>query len=263
MYRSALYWRTRLLGSVNAVFDGLWLGLLSREDWARFDESFYDTRREPVGNKQFRYDEEEWNLTGLQPWEATAIEDHFPTGSRVLVTGAGGGREVLALLERGFDAVGYEPHPKLVAAGSELLERRGYPARLLVSDRDKFPVVTDVFDAVLVGWGSYTLIAGRVRRIEFLRAARACLPDDAPIMLSFFERTSGGSPRLATMSKVANAVRRMRGLEPVELGDALSPNLVHHFSRDEIASELDAAGFRIKLYESDPYPHAIATARPW
>jgi hypothetical protein len=261
MYQAALYRRDKALAYVNALFDGLWLGLLSREDWARFDEACYETRQEFVGKRRFRYDEEEWNLSGLHAWEATAIEHHFPAGSRVIVTGAGGGREVLDLLERGFNAFGYEPHEGLVAAGSELLERRGYPGRLFISGRDGFPVVSEEFDAVLVGWGSYTLIAGRQQRIEFLRGARACLPDGAPIMLSFFELSSGRASYLAKVAKVAKAVRRVRGFEPVEFGDALRPNLVHYFTRDEVASELDAAGFRMTDYESEPYPHAIARAQ--
>ena len=259
MYQAALYWRRRLLENLNATFDGVWLGLLSREAWARFDDACYETRREFIGKRGLRYDEDEWNLRGLHDWEAAAIEQHFPAGSRVIVTGAGGGREVLPLLERGFDAIGYEPNPTLVTAGSDLLERRGYPGRLLISGRDGFPVA-EQFGAVLVGWGSYTLIAGRQHRIEFLRGARACLRDGAPIMLSFFELSSARAAYLARVAKVANAVRRLRRMEPVEFGDALRPNRVHYFTRDEVASELDAAGFQMTEYESAPYPHAIARA---
>jgi hypothetical protein len=260
MYQAALYRKTKLLRHVAAMFDGFWLGLLSREDWAQFDKLFYDTQKELVGQKGVRYDQEEWNLSGLHSWEAAAIEGHFSAGSRVVVTGAGGGREVLGLLERGFDAIGYEPHPGLVAAGSELLERRGHPGRLFVSSRDTFPAIADSCDAILVGWGSYTLIAGRRRRIEFLRAARAYLAGGAPIMLSFFQRVSQGDAYLATVSKVANMIRRARRSERVELGDALSPHLVHRFTRDEIASELEEAGFRMEVFERHPYGHAIARA---
>ena len=87
------------------------------------------------------------------------------------------------------------------------------------------------------------------------------MSDDAPLMLSFYDRPSGSNARLTTVSKVANAVRRARRLEPVELGDALSPNLVHYFTRDEVAAELGAAGVQMTACESDPYPYAIGSAR--
>ena len=149
LYRAALYRKTRMRRRVDALFDGIWLGLLSRDDWSRFDELHYDEKREVVGDDGYRYDQDEWNLSGLHDWEAAAIERDFRPGSRVVVTAAGGGREVLALLERGFDAVGYEPHRGLVRAGTKLLERRGYPQRLFHVDRDAFPAVEGC-DAVVV-----------------------------------------------------------------------------------------------------------------
>src|SRR3712207_8039106 len=52
---------------------------------------------------------------------------------------SGAGREVLALLERGFDAAGWEPNAALVEAGTEMLARHGHPGRLHAVARDAFP----------------------------------------------------------------------------------------------------------------------------
>ncbi len=260
MYRAALRGKNSLFARANAVFDGFWLGMLDRDSLAHFDELHYETRRERAGDgAAYRYDDDQWNLRGLFDWERAAIEKHLPSSGRVVVTGAGGGREVLALLERGYDAVGYEPHPQLVRAGAALLERRGHGQRLFVSGRDEFPAEVEACDAIIVGWGSYALIPGRRRRIEFLRGAHACLPAGGPMLVSFFAR-EGGERLLTTVSRTANLVRRVRRSEPTEVGDALSPNFVHLFTDEQLRSELEAAGFVVEAYHRHPHGHAVARA---
>ena len=141
---------------------------------------------------------------------------HFGGGKRLVVTAAGAGREVVALLDLGHDAVGYEPHPRLVAFGAELLARRGHPNRLRPAPRDAFPPDAEACDGVVVGWGSYTLIPGRRARVAFLRAARERLSEGAPLLVSFFVRREERR-YLQLLSATANVVRRARGKEPVEL----------------------------------------------
>jgi hypothetical protein len=261
MYTAALRRKGRLFAIANALFDGFWLGMLDRESLARLDELHYDTRREQAGGgAAYRYDEDQWNVRGLFDWERAAIEEHFPSSGRIVVTGAGGGREVLALLKQGYDAVGYEPHPRLVRAGAALLERRGHGQRLFVSRRDAFPAEVGVCDAIIVGWGSYTMMPGRRQRIEFLRGARACLPVDGPILVSFYVR-EGGERYHSAVGRIANLLRRVRRSEPTEVGDALSPNFVHRFADGELTTELEAAGFLVHAYRRHPYGgHAVARA---
>lgn len=258
-YARSSHWRQRALSAANAAFDGFWLGVLDGEDLSRLDETYYDTATLEVEGEARGYVDEAWVLHGLEPWEAAAIDSHFPDTGRVVVTGAGGGREVLALLERGYDAVGFEPHPVFVAGGADLLERQGHPQRLHLSGRDGFPSGVARCDAILVGWGSYMLIPSRRRRVDFLREAREHLAPGAPLLLSFFVRPEGRR-YLHAVATTANAVRRLRRSEPVELGDALSPNYVHYFTQEEIAAELAAAGFRMVAFESEPYGHAVARA---
>ena len=102
------------------------------------------------------------------------------------------------------------------------------------------------------------LIPGRQRRIAFLAGARANLASGAPLLLSFFVRPPGRY--LSVVHAVATAVRRVGGREAPELGDALSPNFVHYFSRAEIVAELAAAGFACAKVRAAPYGHALAHA---
>jgi hypothetical protein len=258
-YRSATIRRRQALNVVNGCFDGFWLGLLDPATLERLDEHFYGEGRDVERGRSFSYRDEQHNLGGLRDWEEAAIEAHFPPGGRVIVTGAGGGREVIALLERGFDAIGYEPNRALVEAGAELLRTLGHGDRLRQSARDAFPADAGTCDAVLSGWGSYMLIPSRERRVAFLRAAHRALPEGAPILCSFFVR-SPGARYYSVVAGTANLVRRVRRAERVELGDTIGQNFVHRFTREEIESELAEGGFRVVAYASQPYGHAVAVA---
>ena len=260
-YRSATIRRRQVLNVVNGCFDGFWLGLLDPATLERLDEHFYGEGRDVERGRSFTYRDEQHNLGGLRDWEDAAIDAHFPPRARVIVTGAGGGREVIALLERGFDAIGYEPNKALVDAGAELLRRLGHGDRLRKSERDVFPADTGPCDAVLVGWASYMLIPSRERRLAFLRTARQALPAGAPILCSFFVR-SPGVRYYSVVARTANLVRRVRRAEPVELGDTIGQNFVHRFTREEIESELADGGFRVVAYAAQPYGHAVAVAAP-
>lgn len=255
--RLYLAWSTRFrrfLSLVVGLVDGVWMGLLDDEALDAIDELAY--------GRDSEYVDPQYNNRGLYTWERKAVEMYFPPGGRVAVTGAGAGREVLALSRQGFDVVGYEPNPKLVEQGNRLLEESGFVSRITSSAREGWPGRGD-FDAVLVGWGSYHHIRGRRRRLEFLDGARASLPTGGPIVLSFFFRQKG-SRYYGAARKVAEGVRRLRrspSTHPLEVGDALSPFFVHLFTRHEIESELDAAGFSLVAFDTFEYATATATSR--
>lgn len=262
-HRRTTRWRDRLWIAIGATFDGVWLGLLDRAHYARLDEIFY-THGQDIGDsygRPFSYSDAEYNRSGLYDWEAAAIEAHFPAGTRVVVTGAGGGREAIALLERGFDAVGYEPNATLVSAGTELLRTlgRGAADQLRACERDAFPNDAAHCDAIVVGWGSYSLIAGRARRVAFLRGARQALPAGAPLLCSFLMRPIG-APYYRIVAATAGIVRRLRRAERPELGDTVHDKYIHFFTRDEIEAELRAGGFRMIAFDRVPYGHAVAVA---
>jgi hypothetical protein len=247
----------RVRGLRDAWINGLWLGMFDRDALARLDELHYETLVERGGGNPYAYSDEQWNRSGLSAWEAAVVDEHLPPGGRVVVTGAGGGREVLALRERGFDAVGYEPHPSLVAAGRAILERCGHPDRLHRSARDLFPEAEGRCDAVVVGWGSYMLMPGRARRVAFLEAARERLVEGGPVLLSFFVR-SPEDRSFQRLAATANRIRRLRGREPADVGDALRPNYAHFFTQAELEEELAEAGFEAVAFEARPYGHAVA-----
>lgn len=248
-----------LARGTRALLNALWLGMLSDRSLRALDRRYYDSAGV--------YRTADWNEKGLFDWERRSIEEHFNGSERVLVIACGGGREVLALLESGFDAVGFEPHPDLADYARNFLAERGHPGRVEDAQRDEFPVAGGPCDGVLVGWGAYSLMHGGAARVRLLSDARRQLPPGGPVLLSFFDR-DGDSRELKWTRAAANAFRRLRGADALELGDTLSPNLVHVFSRGELSEEADAAGLDVASYEiaghadgATRYAYAVLRAR--
>jgi hypothetical protein len=216
---------------------GLWLGLLNQHDLHAVDEAEY--------LKRSNYRTDAHNLRGLFEWERRAVTEHFPTGGALVVLGAGGGREVVALARLGYRAVGYECHPALLRYGNDLLARHDCPgAELHHLGRDQAPQDGGPYAGAIVGWGAYMLIAGRQRRISMLGDLRRRLVPGAPLLTSFFTRPDTGR-RAGLVAAVAGPVRRLRRTPAVEVGDDLAPTYVHRFTCAEVAAELDAGGFEL------------------
>jgi hypothetical protein len=224
------------LRALRGIFEGIWLGVLSREQIARIDEVYY--------HRATMYVTESYNRIGLWSWEQAAIDAHFGGVRQIIVTSAGGGREVAALAKTGYRVVGFEPHDDLVRFGNQLLAADGLTAEIRLSERDRWPANTVDADGVIVGWGGYMLITGRHHRVAFLREAAKQLPAHAPLLLSFFPR-EGGSVRFRSVTLVANLLRPLLRRDLVAFGDALAPNLVHFFTKTEVVTEMSEAGFEL------------------
>jgi hypothetical protein len=241
--------------AARAVLGGVWLGLLSESRLRALDEEYY--RRDGT------YRTAAWNERGLWEWEHKAVVGGFTPGARVIVPACGGGREVLALLRAGFDAVGYESHPQLREFAAALLTQRGFPGRILPMARDRFPPAARG-EGVLVGWGAYSLIAPQARRVEFLQAAAAAAGAGAVVLSGFAGAARGRELRL--VASVAGGLRRLRRRPAVELGDTLAPNRVHVFTASELTLEIARAGLQTVRLEvvaraGDGVDYACAVAR--
>lgn len=243
---------TTALRTLRGAFDGIWLTVLSRERLARIDENYYDNAEQ--------YTAEAYNRGGLSGWEQAAVEQHFGGVRRIVVTSAGGGREVLALAKAGYDVAGYEPHEALARFGATLLAGDGVDATVSRCERDVWPSAAGQADGVVVGWGGYMLIVGRALRVSFLRDAARSLPVGAPLLVSFFfvERQDA---RLRTAAWIAGPLRRLLRREPVTVGDALMPMLVHYFTREDIEAELTDGGFEMVDFGFEEYGWAVGRVR--
>jgi 2-polyprenyl-3-methyl-5-hydroxy-6-metoxy-1,4-benzoquinol methylase len=236
---------------LRALFSGIWLGLLSRHALLEIDTAYYSTTK--------KYSDKSYNKSGLQCWEKAIIRRYFQNCKRLLLVGAGGGREILALGRLGYEVRGFECNRELVQVANKLLEEEGLCSRVEFAPADTCHDSQAFFDGLIIGWGAYMLIQGRAKRVVLLKSMRAQVRSGAPIFLSFFFRSPNAKRFFVTLT-IGNTLRRIMGREKIELGDALEPECVHYFTQEEIAAELQQGGFLIDFYSEQPYGHAVGIA---
>ena len=193
-----------------------------------------------------------------------------PRSGRVLLAAAGGGRELKALLDRGFEVTAFEPNPVLfegasrVAAGSSRARVvRATYADLMAAVNRTGPLAglnDELFDFVLFGWGSFTHLTRAELQLQVLRAARALAPR-APLSLSFFMRPAKQvDSRSARMrGALRGLLKRAGGQQPIEpgLGYDYGGGFVYSFTMDEVSDLAQQAGYRIEFLDEKVFPHVI------
>ncbi|MBA3298336.1 MAG: hypothetical protein H0U19_15530 [Acidobacteria bacterium] len=134
---------------------------------------------------------------GLFDWEEQAVGRFFPPPpARVLVGGAGGGREAFALLDKGYTVVAFDPAEALVQAMSSQ-NPSGSRLRAYCGDYGTLPVLAGPsgqpgvnlrdelpFDAAVVGWASFSHLRNDHERVRTLQ--RFAELTRGPILVSYF-----------------------------------------------------------------------------
>ncbi len=239
-----------------ACFAGFWLGVLKRENVDLTNMFAYD--------KMDMYRQDEYNRSGLFRWEERAINKYFQRCKLLLVAGAGGGREVLALSRSGYDADGFECNPDLVERANELIKKEGINSNIQLIPPDQCLDSTKIYDGIIVGWGVYMHIQGRRQRVAFLKRLRSQTREQTPILLSFYFRSE--SPLyFRVVAAIGNIIRLVLRRDCLEIGDTFLyisdfNQYIHCFTKKEIDSELREGGFQLEFYGTDEYGHAVGIA---
>jgi SAM-dependent methyltransferase len=134
----------------------------------------------------------------LALWEELSSQ----AGGAVLDLGCGTGRVAIHLAKRGFDVVGLDVDPDLVAALAERAE--GLPLRPLLADAGGFELDTDVVLA-LAPMQLIQLLPGSAERLECLGCVAAHLVPGGRIALAIVERLpepDGDAPPLPDVREV-------------------------------------------------------------
>ena len=226
------YCRARSLVVTAAVGDGV-LGAYS--DLAHGNTPVYD-----AASPQFR--------ESLFGWEEEMIRQVFPAApGRVLVGGAGGGREAFQLAARGYEVVAFEPSLVLAGSMADRARQLGSAVRAFLGRYEDLPTVrtpdgrsvVDLggmrkWDAALIGWTSYSHLRRSTDRSAALKAMAALT--DGPVVASFYTRPA--TPVRGGLRGRLDTLGRRTG------GDAFSPYIgfYHWSSPDELANEVKAAG---------------------
>lgn len=186
----------------------------------------------------------------LFPFEEEAIRDFFPKPpAHVLIGGAGGGREALALAALGYRITAFEPSPKLAAAlaarahnGASLAVYRARYEDLPRLEKTPGPgtVALDALpriDGVIAGWGSFSHLRSRELRVAALEHLAGAT--DGPILVSFIGLFDDRKPPASALGRLRRALPRRHGRNP---GDAFSISIgFYHRTNDREVDDLAAA----------------------
>ena len=233
------------------VHIGIWLGLLTRGQLYAVGKQHYSFDR--------MYWTDEYNKQGLWDWERNFVTRDFPGCKRILLAAAGGGREVIALRQRGIEVEAFESDPGLVRFANDLLGREEMVPDIRSAPWDGCPEFDRECDGIIVGWGAYPHIRGRAKRISFLQDLRSRVIKESPILLSFCLRVES-SNYFRGIARTGNVLTCMLRREPIEVGDSLVPNYVHFFTMAEVESEMQEAGFELVSFDKIQGPHAVGRA---
>lgn len=206
-------------------------------------------------------------------WEASLVERVFPPPpGRVLVGGAGGGREAFELVSRGYAVAAFEPSDVLARSMADRAAASGGPVEVFLGRYQDLPMLRQLgtdrivdltrgtrFDAAMLGWSSFSHIRHRQDRITTLR--RFAEVTDGPVVASFFLRHDSTTKPRHWLSQWATHL----GLRAD--GDHFTPHIgfFHQSSPDELAAEVAEAGLvqvAVSYNDTDGYWPWIAVARP-
>lgn len=239
----------KLTDSLDTLFSGFWLGVMGKKSLDFSDELFY--------NRTKQYTEEKYNQSGLFEWEKTMIEKHFSNVRSILLIAAGGGRETLALSRMGFEVDSYECNRNLISFGNELLGKNNIDKEIKYLERNSVPSEIKKYDGIIVGWGAYSLIMGRKKRVSFLTALYPFMEKQSPLMVSFLF-VENKTRKDKAIKNISDFFRFFSGRERTETGDRLVPDFIHYFDEEEIKNELAQSGYRIIDYSTKEYGCLIA-----
>lgn len=196
----------------------------------------------------------------IDPWEHRWWAGALPKRpGRVLVAACGAGRELLWLLERGWEVEGFDPAPSLVASARA---RVGGRARVECLDFAAFVSEShrrERLDAILIGSTALSHCLSDASRRALVRACAALCPR-GPILMSWQDgHTARGNRGRAhgLSARVGRALGALRGLGG-EWRECLS-HLPHagptaFLEPAELHSLAKAAGRRLAM-RSTPMPH--------
>lgn len=273
--KSRVPWQVRGVLGLHRLAASLWKGTAILRDevaWAWVKPE----NRQAVTNAIYEKDKGyssggTYFRQSLFDWEKKLLQAPFPSSGKILVGGAGGGREVSALLKRGYRVWAFDPvstfvrDMELVGDGHEGLKvwqdsYENFSQNASTDSGNYFREHSiDDFDGVVLGWGSFSHLLSDSSRCDLLQVIRKIAPK-APVLLSFLTRNESQTSRWDRMRPFLRKSFRMMGARnQLKEGDTFYPGsgFVHLFSPEEILELASESGYHVFVFEKVPYPHAL------
>lgn len=254
LFRLSSKFKSYLIAGIEIIHEGFWLGIMDNNNLTKIAQIYFSSAE--------LYQNDEYNLSGFFEWEKKVMDGYFKECQSVLIGAAGGGREIIALSNRGIKTDAFECNPCLVDECKCLLDKVGIKANVVLAAPDNVPEEFGIYDGLIVGWGGYMQIIGRDIRIRFLKQCKKHVKPEGPILVSFLIVHGNSLSQQGYVLRIARFIRALRrSKEALEVGDSLIyAGFCHTFTTEEIEDEFKKAGFHIIYYSNNDYPHAVGKA---
>lgn len=251
----------RIVGLTRAALNSFLAEALSEGERIDLSRDIYNTKRKELEGE-----------ATLHEWENPWFERRLPRPpARILIGGAGTGREARVLQQRGYVLTTFEPAPNAVNKSKQFLgancdvhigSYEELNRAVLEREPNELQLIAEKqFDAIIAGWGSLNFVISAKERELFFQTCRVLCPK-GPLLGSFalqeFNRenkyiaiTTHGARRagkaLAWVRRIDSSIFRKN---PFALGAGTYLSLL------EIEALASAAKYSV-IWETEPgYPHA-------
>jgi len=245
----ALQWVGSYFSRLGNVFEGLLPALLPPAELARLTRDQYlpgyTAQHSNAIDPASLYPEKET----LDVWEREVLERHGLRNGRMLVLGAGAGREAVGLAQRGVAVVGIDSSFDALLIARRLAAIRGTSVRLQQGDYLALPYRAGSFDYALLSSIMYSAIPGRAGRQAWLRDLARILAPGGFALLSFLPPREARSRVQALCRRLNRVLIRLPGANRAyQPGDDCGMvHFLHTFQdEEEIRGELAGAGAIIR-----------------
>jgi len=185
---------------------------------------------------------------GLMDWEEDVVRRFLNRDDRVLLVGSGPGRDLVALVAKGFRVTAVEPARRANATAMRHLAVRGLSAEIIEGFIEDVALPSRL-DTIVFSYCCYSFIPDSHRRVAVLRKAADHLAPGGRIIISYLTEASG-HPMLIRFARAAAVITGSDWCP--ERGDILHPvdttapryHYEHAFQPAEIEAEANEAGLR-------------------
>ncbi len=184
--------------------------------------------------------------------EAAFVVNYLGGKKKCLVFQSGGGRESIALAQKGFEVTGVDACDALLKQARKRAADMSLPCRFEIGDMFDGPGEKRKYDALFLTQIMYSGIPTRGRRIAFLTTARTLLADGGFFYLEF--QDDSGLQTVGWKFRIKRCLARLcDGNLELEIGDVyLNDHFWHGFKDEsELVSEFQSAGFAVAEVKLD------------
>lgn len=201
----------------------------------------------------------------LIEWERDVMDRYGIKAGRMLVLGAGTGREAIGLARRGLQVVGIDTNHDALRTAHRLAMRDGLPARFLRADFIAPPCAPRSVRWAILSSLMYSAIPGEASRQRWLRMLFDVLEPDGLLILSFATQRFP----LSRVQRVCRALNRLlirlsaANPEYQEGDECPQGHFLHAFQHeDEIRRELIEAGATVRELDWNRGVAVVASRPP-